>query len=122
MFSWFKRSPNVYRQRELVGDLDLLTKKKYVIRLGAQEWLCPELTVREFAEFCALTDKVEKLSALREAKYVFEVEAAYDRIIELCIPAMSKRFRRKLSMVDATALILAILKRHGVEIEKKKEP
>jgi hypothetical protein len=115
MFGWFKKKQ--VENRYLLGDLDLLQKKVHYIRIEGREWRMPDLTAREYAEFCALMQMLEEKNSKNDPAGVDEV---YERIFKICLPDFPRRKVRKMSLYDSHALFLYVLKRHGIEVEKKK--
>jgi hypothetical protein len=116
MFGWFKKETNLKRQRSMVGDLDLLTKKEFFVRYQNKEWRIPELTAREYAEFCALLVQLEDKTAAKDPEKVDEI---YQDIFGLTVPALPARVVRKMSLADSHALFVTILKHYGFDLSDK---
>jgi hypothetical protein len=118
MFSWFKNKSEAKESRSLIGDLDALTRKTFYVKYQGTEWKMPELTAGEYAHLCYLLEDLEKLSANKEQPG--RVDEIYNKILSLCIPTLPNRIKKKMPLVDAHAMFLTVLKRYGMDVEKKK--
>lgn len=112
MLGWLFGQKPVAKNRTLIGNLDALERKTFFIRYKGEELEVPEMTVRDYAEFIALLQEIEDKT---EAKDVDGITEAYEDVIGLCVPSLSGRRIRKMSLVDQTAFVAAILKHHGVD-------
>mgnify|MGYP001479774656 CR=1 FL=1 len=117
MFGWFKKEDSK-GSRSLIGDLDALTRKTFYVKYQGVEWKMPELTAGEYAHLCYLLEDLEKLSENKE--HPARVDELYNKILSLCIPELPNRIKKKMPLVDAHAMFLTVLKRYGMNVEKKK--
>lgn len=117
MFNWFKAKESK-ESRSLIGDLDAISRKTYYVKYQGVEWKMPELTAGEYAHLCFLLESLEKHNADRNNPGA--VDDLYDKILTLCIPSLPRRIKKKMPLVDAHAMFLTVLKRYGMEVEKKK--
>lgn len=116
MFDWLFGRKTVHKNRTLIGDLDALERKTFFIRYMGRELEVPEMTVRDYANFIALLQTIEDKTKTGD---IDGVTSAYEEMIRLCIPSLSKRKIKKMTLVDQTAFVAAILKHHGVDLKKK---
>ena len=117
MFGWFKKEDSK-GSRSLIGDLDALTRKTFYVKYQGVEWKMPELTAGEYAHLCYLLEDLEKLSENKE--HPARVDELYNKILSLFIPDLPNRIKKKMPLVDAHAMFLTVLKRYGMNVEKKK--
>jgi hypothetical protein len=123
MFSWLKKK-QVKKQRSMVGDLDLLTKKEFYIRYQGKEWRVPDLTAREYSEFCALLIQLEDKASTQDPDKVDEI---YRDIFSLTVPELPTRIIKRMSLGDSHAMFTTVLKHYGFDLaadkdKKKVEP
>jgi hypothetical protein len=112
MFGWLLGKRPEAKNRTLIGNLDALERKTFFIRWQGQEWPVPEMTVRDYAAFVALLQEIEDKTKAGDIDGVTE---AYEEMIRLCVPSLAGRRIRKMSLVDQTAFVAAIMQHHGVD-------
>lgn len=112
MFSWLVGKKPEPKNRTLIGNLDALERKTFFIRWQGEEWPVPEMTVRDYAHFVALLQEIEDKTKAGDIDGVTE---AYEDMIRVCLPSMPGRKIRKMSLVDQTAFVAAIMKHYGVD-------
>jgi len=116
MFSWWHRKSAL--GGELIGDLDLMSRRPVFIRYNGKEWRVKDLTAREYARLCAIIKQIE--SETSKGENPDAVDALYTEVLMLCMPSLGRWRIKRMSMIDMSAMVIWIIKHYGGDLEKKK--
>jgi len=115
MFNFFKKKES---GGQLIGDLDLMSRRPTYIRYKGKEWKVEDFTARDYARLCAILKEIEDAT---KAGKIEPIDPLYCEIINLAIPSMWSFTVKRMALVDINAMVIWILKHYGIDLDEKKK-